>query len=337
MISLLPMLLPLLVILLGFNCPAVASALTPVIGILSQPFTNADTNETEFMIAASYVKWLEAAGARSIAIPYDAFDDVDLYFPQINGLLFPGGASLLPQTAWRLWELALDANSAGRYFPVWGTCLGFEYITMMASGKGQAALQGGFDAYNVTLPLELTNYNSQLYNTARLHDVVTSQNVSMNNHLFGISPDAFRQSPDLSAMFHVTSTNQDRKGRPFVSTIEPIQPDLHPFFGVQFHPEKNAFEYGTYPNTNIAYEDINHSRDAIFFSLHLATFFVSLAQRNLAQGIHLYTEPDLFPMVYTYPMRPGIKFQQSYIIPPASNESVVWKRSDDIEAEVLVA
>ena len=313
---------------------------TPVIGILSQPFLNNDTNETEYMIAASYVKWLEAAGARSIAIPYDT-TDVDQYFTQINGLLFPGGASDVPSSAWRLWELALDANSIGTFFPVWGTCLGFEYIAMMASGKGQATLQGGFDAYNMSLSLDnlVTTERTQLYSTMHIQSIASTQNVTMNNHHFGISPESFRQSPDLTAMFRITSTNTDRKGRPFVSTIEPIHPDLHPFYGTQYHPEKNAFEYGTYPNTNTAYEDIHHDDDAITFSLHLAKFFVSLTKQNVRQGIHQYTQPDLYPMVYTYPMRPGIKFQQSFIIPSAStrNQDVSWQRSAIQEPEAVLA
>lgn len=95
----------------------------------------------------------------------------------------------------------------------------------------------------------------------------------MNNHHLGLSLDTFASSPDLAAMFHVTSVNTDRQGRSFVSTIEPIYPDLHPFYGVQYHPEKNMFEYGTYPGTNMPYEAIHHDPDAIDFSLHLARFF----------------------------------------------------------------
>ena len=312
---------------------------TPVIGILSQPFINNDTNETEYMIAASYVKWLEAAGARSIAIPYDT-TNADQYFTQINGLLFPGGASDIPSSAWRLWELALNANSIGTFFPIWGTCLGFEYIVMIASGKGQAALQGGFDAYNMSLSLDnlVTTDRTQLFTMAHIQTIASTQNVTMNNHHFGISPESFQQSPDLTAMFTITSTNTDRQGRPFVSTIEPIQPDLHPFYGTQYHPEKNAFEYGTYPNTNIAYEDIHHDEDAITFSLHLAKFFVNLTKLNVRQGIHQYTQPNLYPMVYTYPMRSGIKFQQSFIIPPAftRNQQVSWQRSAIREPEAFL-
>ena len=60
----------------------------PVVGVLSQPFYN---NNDQYYIAASYVKWLESAGADAIALPYDAPDDlVNEIFSQINGFLFPG-------------------------------------------------------------------------------------------------------------------------------------------------------------------------------------------------------------------------------------------------------
>jgi gamma-glutamyl hydrolase len=43
-------------------------------------------------IAASYVKYIEGAGGRVVAIPYRASHEVlQQLFSQINGLLLPGG------------------------------------------------------------------------------------------------------------------------------------------------------------------------------------------------------------------------------------------------------
>ena len=47
-------------------------------------------------------------------------------------------------------------------------------------------------------------------------------------------------------MFHITSTNVDTQNRSFVSTIEAKD---YPFYGVQYHPEKNNFEYGFLPDS----------------------------------------------------------------------------------------
>lgn len=96
----------------------------PVVGILSQPRSSG--NETYHYIAASYVKWIESSGAIAIPIPYDADETLTKeIFSQINGVLFPGGDALLPLSAKVMWELALESNKCGEYFPVWGTCLGF--------------------------------------------------------------------------------------------------------------------------------------------------------------------------------------------------------------------
>ena len=70
-------------------------------------------------MAASYVKWAEAAGARALPIPYNATGPVlDALFERTNGLLLPGGANPLPDAAVHMLGRALAANEAGGYFPV---------------------------------------------------------------------------------------------------------------------------------------------------------------------------------------------------------------------------
>ena len=69
--------------------------------------------------------------------------------------------------------------------------------------------------------------------------------------MYGITPARFQNDTKLTSMFHITSTNLDRQGRPFVSTMEPHDAMTHPYYGVQYHPEKNAFQYATYPGTTI--------------------------------------------------------------------------------------
>lgn len=130
---------------------------SPVIGVLAQPFThnhhhnhetmlsiihanhlNRNSNGNSTMeeeidaqyIAASYIKWLEAGGARSIPIPYDAVDHdlLDDLFEQMHALFLPGGASELPYAVHYLLDKAVASNRAGYFFPVWGTCLGFEFL-----------------------------------------------------------------------------------------------------------------------------------------------------------------------------------------------------------------
>jgi hypothetical protein len=84
-----------------------------IIGIFAQP-----SHAGEY-IAASYIKWLEAAGARAVPIPYNASVPVlDALFARVNGLLLPGGGNPLPEAAVHMIGRALAANEAGDYFPV---------------------------------------------------------------------------------------------------------------------------------------------------------------------------------------------------------------------------
>lgn len=73
-------------------------------------------------------------------------------------MLFPGGASYLTvpngyaAAGAILYQLAIELNEKGDYFPIWGTCLGFELITFLAAG--QKELRSSCSATNIKLPLE---------------------------------------------------------------------------------------------------------------------------------------------------------------------------------------
>jgi len=295
----------------------ICCATVPVVGILSQPKQSG--NETIHYIAASYVKWVESSGATSIPIPYDADESLTReIFSQINGVLFPGGSALMPISAKVMWDLALESNERGDYFPIWGTCLGFEFLIELTGGDG--ALQTGFNAENVSLPLILpAEQNSQLYKEESIRNIVTTNNIAMNNHRNGITPSRFKANKRLTAMFRITSTNVDLDGVPFVSTIESSMA-----FGVQYHPEKNNFEYGLQPGTSIPYEAISHSEEAIKLSFHLAMFFGSCLRKS---SIGKYTLVHRHRTIIEYPVVKGIQFEQEYIIPPAKH----WERSQSLE------
>ncbi|VEU38789.1 unnamed protein product [Pseudo-nitzschia multistriata] len=347
-----------------------------VFGILSQPFYDdesdhdpGDNGYNHTYIAASYVRWLESGGARSIPIPFDAppflVEDI---LGQVDGVLFPGGGSSLPSSAITIWELLHSEKyyypdekegRQGDRIPLWGTCLGMEFIVQLAAdvvGSGRKncemdrgcaydrnILEKGYDSTNVSWPL-LEVRKSGLYKPDSVYEIATTYNVTLNNHHLGISPDRFRNNSGLSRRFDITSINYDHKGKAFVSTIEPAMearnttdlsnpsPFPPPVYGVQYHPEKNSHEYGLYPGTAIPYEAIDHSQEGVDFSIYEARFLVDLARKNVLNRIHdgkkdnKYNKPDLYPMVFTYPRRVGHKFEEKYILPPAKH----W--TDKIEA-----
>jgi len=135
----------------------------PLIGILTQPSSWVslyDSGEFSY-IAASYIKAIEASGAQVIPIKYD-WDDAKFQevFEGLNGLLLPGGGTDLVQegnesiqltpygeVGKKLLKMAMDINDNGVYFPVWGTCLGFE-LMILAVTEDLRVLEDGFVSLN---------------------------------------------------------------------------------------------------------------------------------------------------------------------------------------------
>lgn len=267
---------------------AFAAAHTPVVIVPSHPTSGSSfsgTNETGMQyMPASYVKWLEMAGARVLPMSYYASDaQVDSLFAQANGLLLMGGDAKMPPSVRRLWRNAITAHAKGDPFPIWGTCLGFEWL-MQLGASDDGILKKGFDSWNLSLPLNLTVQpsTSSLLQPAPTTPVPFSSPplsiwdafhlpVTMNNHQCGVPPGDFERNSALRSTFRVLSTNADRTGRSFVSMVEGI--DL-PVWATQFHPEKNIFEQGVELPSGAPYEAVSHSRAAVAVSQYFANFFV---------------------------------------------------------------
>ena len=107
----------------------------PIIGILDQ---NYDSDKKTY-IAASYVKWVESAGARVVPLFYKSWsvETMESMLKNINGVIFPGGGmsfsgKYLSQLV-TIFNYAKKANDAGNYFPLWGTCLGVCFVFVLFS------------------------------------------------------------------------------------------------------------------------------------------------------------------------------------------------------------
>ena len=315
----------------------------PVVGILSQPSKKHD--HSYHYIATSYVDWIEGGDHHSpndddddvtpqqaitLPIPYDASPELlDELFAQINGLLLPGGWNgYMPPSVPYLLDKIVESNENGIYFPVWGTCLGYEFLIKYVGGV--EAIQTGFDLYNTSIPLESVRVQ-ELYNDPTIYETVTNFPVTLNNHQLGIEPDHFLSNPKLTAVWNITSINYDVNDRPFVSSIEPKYPMEFPFYGVQYHPEKNAYEYTTYPDTTIPYENIDHTPEGIEFSYAMSNFFLEKVrygmQQQQQQGYSTYTNRNRFPPIRSYTSSIGTKFEEIYIIPYASHWMTVSSSS----------
>lgn len=282
----------------------------PVIGILTQPAEPEMLPYGDAYIAASYVRWMESAGAMVVPIPHTA-DKATLLalFKSINGLIFPGGGSdissdtALYQSAAYLFELVLQENARGGVFPLHGTCMGFELLNCIVNGGDDSVLTP-CDAENLTLPLNFTSAaaSSLLFGHAPgpVLNALATEPITMNNHGWCVSETTFNSTPSLEAFWTVLSTNEDRARQvAFVSTLENSK---YHVTATQWHPEKNQFEWN--PG-----EVIQHTVDAVLSMQYVANTLVGLARMN---NHSFPTSEDLwdsviynFPVAYTFSVEPA--------------------------------
>jgi len=288
----------------------VSATNTPIIGILTQP---ASLSLGKSYIAASYVKYVEGGGAQAIPVFYSSTqDELRATFNSINGLLFPGGAANLDNTPLYkatefLYNLALEANDNGDYFPIEGHCMGFELLNIITS-KNMSILTP-FEAENISMPL----FFYPDYQTSRLFanapkDIIntfTNQAVTLNNHHYGVGPQSYQTNPNLNSFYQVISHNTDKYGKVFVSTIEGKK---YPIYALQWHAEKPLYEWNDW-------EDINHSTASIEAMQYVSDFFISEARKSNHK--FLSAAAQTAALIYNYDptytgLNPSSDFVQTY-------------------------
>ncbi|XP_075272191.1 gamma-glutamyl hydrolase isoform X2 [Opisthocomus hoazin] len=265
----------------------------PIVGVLSQECHFKKFHKFgRSYIAASYVKFLESAGARVVPIR----------------VLFPGGGvdlttSEYSRVAKIFYHKALEANDKGDYFPVWGTCLGHEELTYLTSGE---VLLVNTKTDGFALPLNFTSAakNSRLFKNFPddlLHAFATEP-LTSNFHMWSLSMENFTKNEKLRNFYNVLTTNTDDQVE-FISTMEAYK---YPIYGVQWHPEKNPFEWKNSPG-------IPHSPSAVRAAYYIADFFINEARKSLH---HFPSEDEeTKELIYNYtPVYTGTfsSFQQIY-------------------------
>jgi gamma-glutamyl hydrolase len=272
----------------------------------------------------SYVKWAESGGARVAPVRFDASDsELEQLLPSLNGFLFTGGGadftfpnnSLTPvaATAQKIYNTVLSAASNGETVPLWGTCMGFQLMTFLASGPDPTIVTcPPFNSEDINLALIPTSQwlGSRLQSSAaaaNVDNILTTQPVTANFHHCGVTPAAFNANPHLMDTFGPPlTTNFDLNHNAFVSTIEGRS---LPLYGSQWHPEKPIFEWTTAHNTN-------HSDLSVKANSWTARFLVDQARLNDRSFPDSTTEYKAliynFNPVYTINSSSYNEFEQCY-------------------------
>lgn len=307
--------LALLAVLTGPRCSPVPCAAAdglqlnprPVIGVLAQENLQLDEfARGSSYIAACYVKYLEGAGARVVPIRINQTEEeYSKIFSSINGLLLPGGnvdlqKSLFSRASKTFYNLALKANDGGDYFPIWGTCQGFQQLTVLTSNRNLLTLT---DTKNVALPLKFTTaaHSSRMFQhfPKDLMQALAEENITSNFHKWSLSLQNYSRNAKLKRFYRVLSTNSDGK-KEFISTMEA---NRYPFYAVQWHPEKSPFEWIDKPG-------MVHSTAAVRASFYTASFFVSEAMKNQ----HRFSSPEEEEAALIYNFSPVYRGRDSIFV-----------------------
>lgn len=235
----------------------------PIIGIFTQS-TDSDepveelqhgpvpNNNNVSYIAASYIKYIQMSGAQVIPIfAYSKRSYFDDLLPRINGVLFPGGDSDIDisnkwtQNADYILKYGIEQNKKGNVFPIWGTCLGMQllaYLTAGYDGKAIAEVRGEVAVRNTIAIQPDSEILSDLSPTL-LTRLQSGTGILYFNHHFAVTRQYYENSAQLQRFWQVDSYTTSSYSDEFLSMFTAKD---YPFYGVQFHPEKNLFEWKVY-------------------------------------------------------------------------------------------
>jgi gamma-glutamyl hydrolase len=194
----------------------------------------------------------------------------------------------------------------GTYFPIWGTCLGFELLTFLSANM--TAHRVKCNSQSQALPLEFKPDfgTSKMFRNApqTIIDILSNENVTPNFHSYCLT-DAIFSRLGLDKEWRSISLNRDWNDFEFISTMEHKE---YPFYGLQFHPEKNMFEW-------VQNKNISHTANAVLQAQYFTNFFASETRRNFnrfgstkdAQKHLIYNFPTTFTALT------GSSFQECYL------------------------
>lgn len=187
----------------------------------------------------NYIRWIEHTGAKAIILPYSISKialkrQMDL----IQGVVWTGGAIETNQytekqrvtylnTLQQCFLRAKEFNDHGRYFPIWGSCLGFEYLVLMGKDVPLSRFFDHIQSHKRSgkNTIRFTSNASRLkrFFPLKLRNAMACIPCATHHHNLGF---------DITPVPHIRIVSVDSG---FINMIEYTD---YPFYGVQFHPER---------------------------------------------------------------------------------------------------
>lgn len=269
-------------------------------------------------IAASYVKFLESAGARCVPIHDDTMSEDALIeiLKSLNGYVLAGDGQgdikstyyANAKTVWNFAKQSQNSLPSSNPFPIWGIGQGFQ--TLMLLEVPDLLVVPTLHTTNISLTQTFisetqTDLFSGSEGKAAMESLENSA-LAYNNHGKCILETTFAGSA-LADHYKLVSTSKDGQDTSFVSTVEGT---VYPFYGTQWHPEVISYEWKASLN-------IDRSHEAKNMSYYMANFFVEKCQLNRNKFDHpsklIYADQTEYSATTNDPLIS--KFEQIYRFP----------------------
>ncbi|XP_066959344.1 gamma-glutamyl hydrolase-like [Macrobrachium rosenbergii] len=270
----------------------------PIIGILTQDMSEGMMEALaglgyKWYIASSYVKYFESGGARVVPI---LVEQDEVYYRKIvssvNGIVFPGGGSSIRSGPYAdagrtLYNLVLEKAEQGNEIAMIGICLGFQMLMYLAAVSNPLT---SCNAKDVADPLFFKPglENSQIFGEApdTIIKTLAQSNSTSNFHAYCVTETKFMEK-NVNESFKIISTSFDKDGVEYISTVEH---KTLPIYGLQWHPEKNLFEW--------VYGSIPHTMEAVGAAQYVVNVFVEKARQNNQKFSDVNEEAEM--LIYNY-------------------------------------
>jgi gamma-glutamyl hydrolase len=188
---------------------------------------------------------------------------------KINGILYAGGEDNMDYWIWArgIYDYVKQQNIEGNFYPQWGTCLGFQMLMMYESINGLAS-RGDYVNTHYPEPLTFTMKpeDSAVFGglTETQIAALQKESISYLSHHNGYDPALFETDIGIKNFFNLVATQKAEDGLEFATAIEGKD---FPFYGIQFHAEKEFLSFA--PEYHF-----NHAEDSEAINRHYADFFV---------------------------------------------------------------
>jgi len=162
---------------------------------------------------ASYVKFIEAAGGRVVPMPWNQTEEVTReQMSKLDGVLFPGGGGYYDDIGKLVLEEAIAINDNGKFFPIWGTCLGYALMSVWTAEQPEKDILEYYGSTYHSLPIKFTKQPFETKMFCELGPeayMLEKGNYTYNNHGVSIDPKTFKNDSKLSQFWDVTSVSYD--------------------------------------------------------------------------------------------------------------------------------